>query len=124
MIITDGDGNRLATLDGPTFQSVLEDASAGAGPEDFLVAVSADGEHVSVESIPELLGVDVSDIDVDHEMLWEVPDESTDPGLYAWIAGEAGAVKLIRRCLVTELGLDRKRVAFMGYWRAGKAEGS
>ncbi|PPF99119.1 MULTISPECIES: siderophore-interacting protein [unclassified Rathayibacter] len=67
-------------------------------------------------------GVDVSDIDVDHEMLWEVPDESTDPGLYAWIAGEAGAVKLIRRCLVTELGLDRKRVAFMGYWRLGRQE--
>ena len=41
---------------------MLEDASAGAGPEDFLVAVSADGVHVSVESIPELLGVDVSDI--------------------------------------------------------------
>ena len=62
VIITDDDGNRLATLDGPTFQSVLEDASAGAGPEDFLVAVSADGAHVSVESIPELLGGDVSDI--------------------------------------------------------------
>ncbi|HEX6658268.1 MAG TPA: hypothetical protein VF065_09315, partial [Ilumatobacter sp.] len=62
VIITDGDGNRVATLDGPTFQSVLEDPSAGAGPEDFLVAVSADGVHVSVESVPELLGVDVSDI--------------------------------------------------------------
>lgn len=67
-------------------------------------------------------GVEVSDIDVDSGILWEVPEESTDPGLYAWIAGEACAVKLIRRCLVTELGLDRKRVAFMGYWRAGKSE--
>ncbi|PPG90601.1 hypothetical protein C5C00_04425 [Rathayibacter rathayi] len=67
-------------------------------------------------------GIDVSDIDIDHEILWEVPEESSDPGLYAWIAGEAGAVKLIRRCLVTELGVDRKRVAFMGYWRLGRPE--
>ncbi|SMH46660.1 NADPH-dependent ferric siderophore reductase, contains FAD-binding and SIP domains [Rathayibacter oskolensis] len=67
-------------------------------------------------------GVEVSDVDVDSEILWEVPEERTDPGLYAWIAGEAGAIKLIRRCLVTELGLDRTRVAFMGYWRTGRSE--
>ncbi|KQQ04011.1 MULTISPECIES: siderophore-interacting protein [unclassified Rathayibacter] len=67
-------------------------------------------------------GVEVSDVDVDSEILWEVPEESKDPGLYAWIAGEAGAIKLIRRCLVTELGLDRRRVAFMGYWRTGRSE--
>ncbi|KZX19742.1 siderophore-interacting protein [Rathayibacter tanaceti] len=67
-------------------------------------------------------GIEVSDVDVDTEILWEIPEENTDPGLYAWIAGEAGAVKLIRRCLVTELGLDRRRVAFMGYWRTGRPE--
>ncbi|TDX76600.1 NADPH-dependent ferric siderophore reductase [Rathayibacter sp. PhB151] len=67
-------------------------------------------------------GVEVSDVDVDSEILWEVPAERTDPGLYAWIAGEAGAIKLIRRCLVTELGVDRTRVAFMGYWRTGRSE--
>ncbi|MHC2186828.1 NADPH-dependent ferric siderophore reductase [Rathayibacter agropyri] len=67
-------------------------------------------------------GVEVSDVDIDSGILWEVPEESSDPGLYAWIAGEAGAVKLIRRCLVTELGLDRRRVAFMGYWRSGRPE--
>ncbi|MBF4462774.1 MULTISPECIES: siderophore-interacting protein [unclassified Rathayibacter] len=67
-------------------------------------------------------GVEVSDVDIDGGILWEVPEESTDPGLYAWIAGEAGAIKLLRRCLVTELGLDRRRVAFMGYWRSGRSE--
>jgi hypothetical protein len=61
VIITDADGNNVATLDGPTFESVLNDPSGGS-PEDFLVAVSADGVHVSVESIPELLGIDVNDI--------------------------------------------------------------
>jgi len=60
--ITDADGNKVGAMDGPTFQSVLSDPSGGAGPEDILVAVSADGQHVSVESITQLLGVDVSDI--------------------------------------------------------------
>jgi hypothetical protein len=62
VIITDAAGNELGTMDGPTFQSLFNDPSGGSGPDDFLVAVSADGVHVSVESISELLGVDASDI--------------------------------------------------------------
>ncbi len=30
-------------------------------------------------------------------------------------------VKALRRSLVTELGLERAQVAFMGYWREGVA---
>ncbi|MFM9613874.1 siderophore-interacting protein [Streptomyces niveiscabiei] len=37
--------------------------------------------------------------------------------LFAWIAGEASAVRAIRRHLVDERGLDRAAVAFAGYWR-------
>ena len=32
-------------------------------------------------------------------------------------------IKLLRRHLVSDLGIDRRSVAFMGYWRRGKAEG-
>lgn len=39
--------------------------------------------------------------------------------LYAWIAGESGLVTGLRRVLVRELGVDRRQVAFMGYWRRG-----
>ena len=41
--------------------------------------------------------------------------------LYAWIAGEAAMVTGLRRHLVRELGMDRRQVAFMGYWRRGVA---
>ena len=61
--------------------------------------------------------------EVGEDVLWEVPASPEAPGLYAWIAGEAGAVTSLRRYLVTDLGVDRSRVAFMGYWRAGRAEG-
>jgi NADPH-dependent ferric siderophore reductase len=64
------------------------------------------------------------------ELLWDVPgsmhhgadlyDRGAD--LYAWVAGEASTVRAIRRHLVSELGHDRRSVAFMGYWRMGRAE--
>ncbi|MFF8813325.1 siderophore-interacting protein [Streptomyces pactum] len=41
---------------------------------------------------------------------------------YAWIAGEAGTVRALRRHLVGERGFDRKAVTFTGYWRKGATE--
>jgi NADPH-dependent ferric siderophore reductase len=41
---------------------------------------------------------------------------------YAWIAGESGCVKELRRHLVREREIDRKRVTFVGYWRRGLTE--
>lgn len=82
----------------------------------------------------------LDDIDVDTELLWESPGAgaatetaaatataadpaaNAAPRFYAWLAGEAGMIKLLRRFLVSETGVDRSRVAFMGYWRHGKAE--
>ena len=80
----------------------------------------------------------VAEVDPD---LWETPTysssgEEVDPGksdvpvatvghdldgVYAWIAGESGIVTGLRRLLVKELGMDRRQVAFMGYWRRGVA---
>lgn len=68
--------------------------------------------------------VALEDIDVDEDVLWEVPEEPlTDTSrFYAWLAGEAAVIKTLRRHLVGECGVDRRSVAFMGYWRLGKAE--
>ncbi|MFD8866361.1 siderophore-interacting protein [Streptomyces sp. NPDC059590] len=41
---------------------------------------------------------------------------------YAWIAGEAGTVRALRRHLVRERGFDRKAVTFTGYWRLGATD--
>jgi NADPH-dependent ferric siderophore reductase len=68
----------------------------------------------------------VSHVDVDEEILWEVSAGSSTrgSGVHAWVAGEAGMVRDVRRQLVGELGVDRARVAFMGYWREGRTEAS
>jgi NADPH-dependent ferric siderophore reductase len=64
----------------------------------------------------------LAEIDVDAEMLWDSPEEDADGDFYAWMAGEAATVKTLRRLLVSTHGVDRKRVAFMGYWRLGQSE--
>ncbi|WP_416377467.1 siderophore-interacting protein [Arthrobacter sp. JZ12] len=83
-------------------------------------------------------GPEPEEIDIDTTILWETPqlldasalDGSLNPDkpsgalpFYAWIAGEAAVVRGLRRYLVRDVGIDRKQVAFMGYWRQGKAEG-
>lgn len=80
------------------------------------------------ELAPEGRGSAVEEIDVDRDLLWEVPRTAKGGAalksahVYAWLAGEAGAIKALRRYLVGELGVDRRAVAFMGYWRLGRAE--
>ncbi|MBD3916586.1 siderophore-interacting protein [Nocardioides hwasunensis] len=75
--------------------------------------------------------VEVGEDEVDPD-LWETPSHSSSGeavagdavgtgGTYAWIAGESKVVTGLRRHLVNELGFDRGRVAFMGYWRRGVA---
>lgn len=82
-------------------------------------------------------GAELEEVDIDTTILWDVPQRLTEaahasgpagdvedaPRFYAWIAGEAGVVTSLRRYLVREVGVDRHQVAFMGYWRMGKAEG-
>ena len=72
------------------------------------------------ESPADLAGAD--------EVLWDVPEEAAADvvarSLYAWLAGEAAAITGLRRHLVREVGVDRRAVAFMGYWRAGRAAAS
>ena len=72
----------------------------------------------------QVIGTDnkVDDVDVDTELLWDSPVDPTTGDFYAWIAGEAATVKALRRHLVSDLGVARSNVAFMGYWRRGRSE--
>jgi iron complex transport system ATP-binding protein len=80
-------------------------------------------------------GSEPEEIDIDATILWETPQRLALSGsaaasarpagalpFYAWIAGEAAMVRELRRYLVRDVGMDRKQVAFMGYWRRGRTE--
>lgn len=62
-----------------------------------------------------------TDIDLDTEILWE-PSATGDHGFHAWIACESGAAMAMRRHLTGAIGIDRRAVACMGYWRLGRAQ--
>jgi NADPH-dependent ferric siderophore reductase len=94
-------------------------------------------EHLGTRTAPvEDEAMDEQSVDPD---LWETPTYSSSgedvesaatvvghdlDDLYAWIAGESALVTGLRRVLVKELGVDRRQVAFMGYWRRGVAMNS
>ena len=112
-------------------------------PDGMLVTWFARGEAevgtMLVPAVREYVGlpsqvVDEASVEVDPD-LWETPtySGSGEPlqdhqllghdldDLFAWIAGEASMVTRLRRALVSEVGVDRRQVAFMGYWRRGVA---
>ena len=108
---------------------LLQEAVRKAVPEPGWVGIRTDDGGAGPE--PE-------DVNVDTDILWETParletadiSATKNPAMpagampfYAWIAGEAAVIKDLRRYLVRDVGMDRKQVAFMGYWRQGKAEG-
>jgi NADPH-dependent ferric siderophore reductase len=84
--------------------------------------VAADPAAAAVPAAAPLAARELPALD-DDEILWEVPAATDDGGLYAWLAGEATAITTLRRHLVKGIGVDRRRVAFMGYWKLGRAEG-
>lgn len=134
------DARGAAFLEVPCTQDFLSDVVAPPGVE--LTWLARDqrplGQAVHA-AVAEHLGTsgtsatawtpETDEIDPD---LWETPSYSSSgealpatpvphEGLYAWIAGESGMVTGLRRHLVKELGIDRRQVAFMGYWRRGVA---
>lgn len=77
----------------------------------------------------------LEDVDIDADILWDSPAARVLPvdlcargaercgdNFYAWFAGEASMIKTLRRRLVSDVGVCRRRVAFMGYWRLGRSE--
>jgi NADPH-dependent ferric siderophore reductase len=93
-------------------------------------------EHLGAGSAPVVPDVPEGEVDPD---LWETPTHSSSgeelepvvhtvgddlADVYAWIAGESRVVTGLRRALVRDLGLDRRRVAFMGYWCEGRPMGA
>jgi NADPH-dependent ferric siderophore reductase len=80
---------------------------------------------------------DIQDLEIGAgvELTWLIRDAGATPlveavqaadlpegTLYAWIAGESGTVRALRRHLVGERGVDRRAVTFSGYWRRGASE--
>jgi len=134
------DARGTAFLEVPVAADV-QDVRRPAGVDVVWLAREGDGLGLGLhDAVVAHLGipgaqVEVAPDEVDPD-LWETPyysssgeevagdragDVAGPGGTYAWIAGESTVVTGLRRHLVQDLGFDRSRVAFMGYWRRGVA---
>ena len=108
----------------PGFEILVAARGTGDRHAHLVAAV----QEAAARLAPAGRGADVEEVDIDEGILWEVPRTAKGGAalksapLYSWLAGEAGAIKSLRRHLVADLGVDRRAVAFMGYWRMGRAE--
>ncbi|MFF3659096.1 siderophore-interacting protein [Streptomyces olivochromogenes] len=107
----------------PAASAILESLPAGTRVRAWL-------EVQHAEDVQDLL------VTAEAEITWLVRDDGAPMAVdavraarlpaterpYAWIAGESGCVREMRRHLVRERGIDRRRVTFVGYWRRGLTE--
>jgi iron complex transport system ATP-binding protein len=116
----------------PAISSILETLPANVGGDAFLeVPDPADFRTISTGSSVRVTWLARQPTDsprgalLDAAIRRAVPKAgpSAAPGrdTYAWVAAEAATVKILRRYLVNEAGLDPKRSEFRGYWSLGKA---
>ncbi|HJR39694.1 MAG TPA: siderophore-interacting protein [Nocardioidaceae bacterium] len=134
----DVDARGTAFLEVPCTGDVMEVPAPDGVEVVWLPRDGADHGARQIAAVRKHLGLAPTVQLVDDQLvepdLWETPTYSSSgeeispsvtgrdlPGLYAWIAGESKVVTSLRRCLVSELGVDRAQVAFMGYWRRGVA---
>lgn len=107
----------------PAASAILESLPAGTRVRAWLEVQHAEDVQdlfVSAEAeITWLVRDDGSPMAVDAVRAAELPPAQSP---YVWIAGESGCVKEMRRHLVRERGIDRRRVTFVGYWRRGLTE--
>ena len=109
-VVEDVDVDTTVLWDTPAVRA-LADAAAASGAADAADAAAASGAAAATPAHTSPA-----------ELAEPAEPSGADDGCYAWIAGEAATVRDLRRHLVQDLGADRRWVAFMGYWRLGRAE--
>lgn len=94
----------------------------GDGESGLAEGVRGAVARIGLVARPTLVSAPAPEAAADDEPLWDVPEQAAASGLYAWLAGESSVITGLRRYLVRDLGVDRGGVAFMGYWKRGRAE--
>ncbi|MEU8785049.1 siderophore-interacting protein [Streptomyces sp. NPDC048637] len=101
----------------PAIGSLVEALPAGARALACVeVADAAEEQHLTTRAD---LTVQWVHADGRHDALPAAVRALTFPPgpVFAWLAGEAGAVRALRRHLVEERGIGKRQIDFSGYWR-------
>ncbi|ASR34355.1 NADPH-dependent ferric siderophore reductase [Prauserella marina] len=108
----------------PAIGAILEALPENAKARVFVeIADPADRQHFATAADVETQWVPRGDGGYGDAILAAVREAELPNGQpYAWVSGEANMVKLTRRHLVRERGVDKRVITFTGYWRVGKSE--
>ncbi|WP_068264507.1 siderophore-interacting protein [Janibacter limosus] len=114
----------------PALLAILEERARrrlpglGAGVEAHVEVPSTsvlDGMEVPAEVVVHVRGTDAPGTAV-LAALAGAPTATADLD-YAWLCGESGLATSLRRHLVQEVGMDKRKITFSGYWKLGAARG-
>ncbi len=106
----------------PAIASILDEVPAGVRVRVLIeVPEVVDTHYLRSDASDEIRWLVRGDRARGEVLLREVRGlDLADP--YVWIAGESRTVTTVRRTLVDEFGVDRRRITFLGYWRRDAAE--
>jgi NADPH-dependent ferric siderophore reductase len=123
------DGDAAAVPSHPGFEVVVVGRTAGGAQGEALIPLVTEYAAKMLDEHAAAAAADLDETDDESDdLIWEAPSDDrggaavAETPLYAWLAGEAGVIKLLRRHLVSDRGIDRRSVAFMGYWKLGRGE--
>ncbi|WP_103379977.1 siderophore-interacting protein [Pseudonocardia dioxanivorans] len=103
----------------PAVATVLEELAGFAGPVVAFLEVADAGEEQALPPNAEVVWVHRGDAAPGEPLVSAVRAATLPDGDgQAWLAGESGAVRDLRRHLLDDRRLDRRRVYATGYWRA------
>lgn len=109
----------------PAIASALERLPAGARGRAFVEVAGAEEEQkLETAAAVELTWLHRGGARVGERLLEAVRGLDLSGDVQAFVHGEAGFVKELRRLLVRERGLPRSRTSISGYWRLGHDEDS
>ncbi|MFF2652324.1 siderophore-interacting protein [Streptomyces sp. NPDC058045] len=106
----------------PAIAAALESLPSGARAYAF-VEVAGPEEEQKIDTAAEVVWLHRGERPVGEALTATVRALEFPTGrLHAFVHGEAGCVKELRRLLRVELGLEREQLSISGYWRLGHDE--
>ncbi|MDX6348770.1 MAG: hypothetical protein QOF84_3560 [Streptomyces sp.] len=108
----------------PAIAAALEQLPAGAKAHAFVEVDSpADEQKVETAAGAEIVWLHRDGAPVGQKLVRAVSELDFPAGdVHAFVHGEAGFVKELRRVLRVERGIPRERLSISGYWRLGHDE--
>ena len=107
----------------PALSAILEAHGAGPALLHAFVEVPDESYRVPVESTVDITWLHRGAGEPGSALLPAVRGAGLSTPDYAWLCGESALAAGLRRHLVKEREVDRRRIMFSGYWKLGRARG-